>query len=167
MQVAWHLSQFEPQELIRVAVQIERQGVDFYRQLAARVGPGEVQQLFLALAEEEEQHQADFNRLGQDLEITNPRDTYPGEYEDYVRSLVESHIFSDLAALDLVLSTAITPWEALELAMRLEKDSVLFFDGFRQLVKREKQGILNQLIAQEHSHLSRLANLRRQRAADR
>ncbi|GAW91325.1 hypothetical protein [Calderihabitans maritimus] len=50
----------------------------------------------------------------------------------------------------------------LNLAVRLEKDSILFFKSLSGMVKPEKRKIIEDLIAQEELHLSKLAQLRRE-----
>ncbi|MEW6662468.1 MAG: ferritin-like domain-containing protein [Bacillota bacterium] len=155
----WHLSLFEPSELIQVAVEIEKRGAVFYRQLKEKAVSAQVKELLEVLAAEEEQHQADFLSLGQDFSPAEPPEAYPGEYQDYVRSLVETHLFSDAEALERMMEEVSTEKEILKLAARLEKDTILFFNGMRRVVKPEKHEVIEDLIAQEESHLAKLGML--------
>lgn len=155
----WHLSLFEPAELIQVAVEIEKSGAATYRRLQEKTVSAPLKELLAVLAAEEEQHQRDFLALGQDLSLTDPPETYPGEYLDYVRSLVETHLFSDANILEKMVGEARTEKEILILAARLEKDTILFFNGMMRVIKPEKQGLIKTLIAQEENHLTKLGIL--------
>ena len=52
----WHLSQFQPSEIISLAVEVEEKGANFYRRLADKVEAEEVKKLLLYLSTEEEKH---------------------------------------------------------------------------------------------------------------
>ncbi|GAW91324.1 ferritin family protein [Calderihabitans maritimus] len=68
----WHLSLFEPAELVQVAIEMERAGTIFYRRMAERVAHPQIKSLLELLAAEEEKHQEDFAQLGKDLEPVDP-----------------------------------------------------------------------------------------------
>lgn len=155
----WHLSLFEPSELIQVAVEIEKSGAATYRRLQEKTVSAPLKELLAVLAAEEEQHQADFLALGQDFSSADLPETYPGEYREYVQSLVETHLFSDANILEKLVGEARTEKEILILAARLEKDTILFFNGMMRVIKPEKQGVIKSLIAQEENHLTKLGML--------
>lgn len=155
----WHLSLFEPGELVRIAMELEKRGVTFYRQLAQKTVSSPVKDLLELLASEEEQHQLDFAALGGDFEPVDPRESYSGEYLDYVRSLVETHIFNDLVLLERMVSEAQTEKEVLRLAARLEKETILFFISMGHVIKPEKRQVVDDLIAQEEGHLAKIGRL--------
>jgi rubrerythrin len=155
----WHLSLFEPSELIQVAVEIEKSGAATYRRLQEKAVSAPLKELLVVLAEEEEKHQRDFLALGEDYSLADPPETYPGEYQDYVRSLVETHLFSNPKALEDLVEEARTEKDILQLAARLEKDTILFFNGMRRVIKPQKQGVIEGLIVQEENHLVKLGML--------
>jgi len=155
----WHLSLFEPSELIQVAVEIEKRGAVFFRQLKEKAVSAKAKDLLMILAAEEERHHADFLALGQDFSPADLPEAYPGEYQDYVRSLVRTHLFNEAENLEKIAGEIKDEKEVLKLAVRFEKDTILFFNGLRRVVKPEKQAVIVGLIAQEESHLSRLGML--------
>ncbi|MHB1126339.1 MAG: ferritin-like domain-containing protein [Bacillota bacterium] len=158
----WHLSLFEPNELVQIAVEMEKRGAGFYRGQAGKSIGTALRDLLLGLAAEEEKHQSDFTRLGKDLEESNLRETYPGEYLDYIGSLVETHIFSDPVFLDNTITEVQTEKAVLQIAARMEKDTILFFHSMRAVMKPEKQKLLTELIAQEEGHLAKISRLLRE-----
>lgn len=79
-----------------------------------------------------------------------------------MQSLVETHLFRDREGANRLVEETKTEKEVLNLAVRLEKDSILFFKSLSGMVKPEKRKIIEDLIAQEELHLSKLAQLRRE-----
>jgi rubrerythrin len=55
--------------------------------------------------------------------------------------------------------------EALELAIRAEKDSILFYYQMREIMPQRAQPTVNKIIAEEKSHLRQLSELKRKLAA--
>jgi rubrerythrin len=55
--------------------------------------------------------------------------------------------------------------EALELAIRAEKDSILFYYQMRDIMPQRAQPTVNKIIAEEKSHLRQLSELKRKLAA--
>ncbi|MHB1418609.1 MAG: ferritin-like domain-containing protein [Bacillota bacterium] len=159
----WHLSLFEPIELLQIAVEMEKRGYAFYQAQAGKATDSAVRDLLLGLAAEEEKHQSEFAALGEDLEEANLRETYPGEYLDYLGSLLETHVFNDLGYFESSTTKRLTEKDVLQLAARLEKDTILFFYSMSRVVKPEKQSLIAELIAQEEGHLARINRLLRER----
>jgi len=155
----WHLAEFQPSEIIALAVKVEEKGAELYKRLAEKAETDEIKDLLLFLASEEEKHQEDFKDLGKDLEPIDPRETYAGEYLNYVRSTVETHMFIDDKWVEKVIETAASETDVVRLAAIFEKDSILFFTGFKKLLNEKKQGIIEDLIKEEEGHLVKLANI--------
>ncbi|MBM2832592.1 MAG: Rubrerythrin protein [Dehalococcoidia bacterium] len=51
--------------------------------------------------------------------------------------------------------------EALEIGIKAEKDSILFYQEMRELVRRRDRDTVAEIINEERSHLSRLTGLRK------
>lgn len=155
----WHLSQFQPSEIISLAIEVEEKGANFYRRLADKVEAEEVKKLLLYLSTEEEKHKKEFKNLGRDLTSFDPRETYEGEYLEYVQSTVDTHMFANEDLLEKAIETAGGPVDVVKLAISFEKDSILFFHSFRNLVSKEKQEVIDKLIKEEEGHIINLANI--------
>ncbi|MBO8169026.1 MAG: hypothetical protein H0Z35_07575 [Thermoanaerobacteraceae bacterium] len=106
----------QPCEIIDLAVQIEEKGAEFYKKLAEKAETESARELLLFLVAEEEKHQLDFKKLGKDFEAVDPRESYAGEYLDYVRSTVETHMLADLERLEQLLDTAKSEADIIRLA---------------------------------------------------
>jgi len=80
------------------------------------------------------------------------------EYQLYLKALADSIVSptestgAEAAKLD--------PPAALELGLRLEKDSILFYSEMRELVRQPHREVLEQLIEEERTHLRQLTELK-------
>jgi len=158
--ILWHLSTFHPSEIIDLAVEIEEKGVEFYQELAEKAESKRIRDLLLFLASEEKRHATDFKKLGADFEAVTPRESYPGEYLDYVKSVVETHMFNDVDRLGQLIEASNSESDIIALAASFEKDSILFFSSFRRLVGGDKATVIDDLIKEEEGHLVRLSQIR-------
>lgn len=151
---------FRASEIFDFALAIEKNGQAFYQAMAALAKDERVKELFQRLAEEEAQHFQDFGRLKEKVTSYNPPESYPGEYEAYMKALVNSHIFSQKLDPEALAQGISSDQEALDLAIQLEKDALLFFTGLRNLVSYVEVKFVDELLAQERKHLCELHSLR-------
>lgn len=158
----WHLAKFQPKEIIELAVEIEKTGGQFYRDLAAKSAHEQIKKLLLFLAAEEDQHQVRFRELGKDLETVNVPETYSGEYTDYIGSIVDTHMFNDASKNEQMVINAQSGLDIIKLATDFEKETILFLNGFRNLINKDKIGVIEDLIMEEQIHLVKLARLRKE-----
>ncbi|NLG33345.1 MAG: rubrerythrin, partial [Syntrophomonadaceae bacterium] len=81
--------------------------------------------------------------------------TYAGEYEDYVRSLVNSHIFNLNQVEDLVKDIK-SDKDILLFALSFEKDSIVFFQEFKNMGNKVAQEVIEDLINEERGHIKKI-----------
>ena len=154
------LSAFKGLEILTFAVEIEKNGQAFYQAVAGQIEDEATKNLFLDLAKEEAAHIVDFQGLMADVDDYQAKEEYSGEYMDYVKVLVDDHVFSKNIDVAQLAKTAADPLSALTLALRFEKDSILFFSELKRTVFHGHEGVIDELIAKEHGHVRRLAQLR-------
>lgn len=158
----WHISDYQAGRITDLAVQIEKTGGEFYRKLAGKASNEKTKDLLLYLASEEELHQARFAELGRSLAPVNAPESYEGEYYDYLGFTVDSHLFNKTDKLEQLVENAQSSVDIIKLAMEFEKDTILFFNGFRNLVLKGHQSIIDDLIMEEQIHLVKLLRLRKE-----
>ena len=83
----------------------------------------------------------------------------------YLQALVDSAVFTDDMVTSEMAAQADTDARALELAVSAEKDSILFYYGMREIMPRQLQTTVDNIITEEKSHLRQLTDLRRKTAA--
>lgn len=157
--MSWSILKFSGEEIIRLATAIERSGKAFYDAAAQKVDDPEISVLFRNLGREEEKHIGDFQALGENLAGDfAPNESYVGEYGEYIKAIIDNHVFN-INNVDALISDVGVAREALAIALRFEKDSILIFQEFLNVVDDSGKEIVKELIEQEKKHIGMLARL--------
>jgi len=155
-------SLFEAREIVGIAIKIEENGEEFYSRLATVTKHLKVKETFEFLAGEERKHRNSFREIQQRLGEYKPAyESYPGEYLNYVKALAEENIFTKERAGQLLLKKPKAPTAALDTAIGLEKDSILFYNEMKNFVLESEHKPINEIIGQEKEHLRKLSEIKR------
>lgn len=150
---------FSGGEIIDMAIEMERVGVKFYTALAEHASDDEARAMFRWLANEERNHERDFERLREHASsYTLTPESYPGEWQAYVRALIESRTILGEDDINRLAASA-NFVEALKVGIALEKDSIIFYEALREYVPEGERKVVEEIIAQEKEHLRRLADV--------
>ncbi|TVM30067.1 ferritin family protein, partial [Oceanidesulfovibrio marinus] len=118
---------FKANEVAQAAVEIERKGQAFYRNVANAASAQAARDLFTFMAGEEAKHEAIFqalkNRLG---EIEMPAYSNANEYQEYLEALIDSHALFSGGIAERLASEASDMVTAVNIALAFEKDTLLF-----------------------------------------
>jgi rubrerythrin len=143
-------------EVYRVGMCMEQAGLDFYTAMAAKSDDPATKRVFRRLAEDERNHLA----LFESLELATPQGmgAIPEDLDEdisrYVCSIVDGGIFKSLAAMGEVAKRKFDPKKALELALQVEKDAVLYYsEAYRQNPKLVSREAIARLIDEEKRHV--------------
>ena len=148
---------FSDLEGIRIAIEMERRGESFYRH-AARVSKSqETVEMLLSLANEEQHHRAEFERL---LSAECTRESANCAYDD------ETNAYLSAIAADVVFPKGLMalrdegfekPEAVLMHAIASEKDSILFYTEMQtRTLDDHSREIFGEIVRQERGHLYRL-----------
>ena len=152
---------FTGKELINIAVGIEKNGAAYYNAILASLKDDTLRKAFQYLADSEREHIKVFQSMLGSISDYQAPETYSEEYETYLKSLVDSAIFSnEQKAKDIAGEIGSTD-EAIQIALTAEKDSILFYSAMRDLIKRSEQEIVIKIIDEEKSHIRQLLKLRK------
>lgn len=158
-------------EVYRVGICIEQAGLDFYTKMAEKAGDPQTKRVFRKLARDEKEHLAFFESL--DLKTAGSMGARPAgqdaELSKYVCSIVDGGIFKSIGRMEKVARRKFNSESALELALQVEKDAVLYYsEAFRANPKQSAKKALERLINEEKSHVvvisRRLEALRKRNA---
>lgn len=157
--------QFNAEEVLTMAVQIEKNGQDFYRKASKAVDDPQVSTLLSDLAKWESAHEALFESMRSDLSeeerSSTAIDPY-GESVSYLRVMADDHVFkqrSGKPSEDMIGGRSTQ--EIIDLAIRFEKDSLLFFLGIQRLITpRLGKDRIYKVIDEEIGHISYLEKQR-------
>ncbi len=151
---------FSDLEGLRIAVEMERRGVKFYRRAARLTKSAHIAQMLEELAAEEECHERDFSKLMADQcdgRYTEAAACYTGETSAYLSAVAADVVFpgglmevgrrGGFESLPAILTTAIDS----------EKNSILFYSELRDLTGDPgAREAFASVVAQEKVHLARL-----------
>ena len=159
--------EFNLDEVITMAEEIERNGARFYRRAAAISTDPDARKLFEDLAGWEDSHERLFKRWHQEmltpeLEAATVPDPN-GDQELYLQAMAEQHVFTRNLDTEKLVDDAADVQSILSLALDFERDSILFFLGMKAMVPPHLgQDRIDRLVAEEMSHV---AFLRRAQAS--
>ncbi len=157
---------FYGNELINIAIGIERRGIAFYDVLARSTQNVKAREIFQYLVGMERDHIRIFQSMLDEADKYEVPEAYAGEYAAYLQALVDSAVFTD----DTVTSELATQSEndiaAVELGVSAEKDSILFYYEMREIVPKSTRATIDKIIAEEKLHLRQLSELRKMLAAN-
>ncbi|MEA2038583.1 MAG: ferritin family protein [Thermodesulfobacteriota bacterium] len=157
---------FNADEIFEIAEEIERNGAKFYRQMSENFSETPVRELFLDLAAMEDDHEKAFVSMRADLSGQEHKTTIfdpEGESALYLRALADLRVFDKDAQEDFVLPTGLSEQEqmqrVLHTAIGLEKDSIVFYLGMKELVPENLgKDKIDGIIKEEMGHIKLLSN---------
>jgi rubrerythrin len=148
------LNMFSLREVFDLAIQIEKNGEQYYRAAMEKVSNPSLNSMLEWLAEQEEKHQTWFSERKEKLDT---------EGEDLEMAEMGSSILQDILgdqsfSLKEADLSEIEGVEALiELAVEFEKDSILFYEMIGSFIEDfETSEKLNEIIAEENRHIELL-----------
>lgn len=152
---------FNDREGLRIAVEMERRGEEFYRRSARISRNPETVKVLEQLAADEAIHRAEFERLLRGVEVSDA--AYDQETNAYLTAIAADVVFSD-GLMALKQSGFDSPRGALLEAIQSEKDSILFYSELAEIACDDKaRRIFGEIIRQEKGHMRmlqmRLANI--------
>lgn len=151
---------FAGSEIVEMGIQIEKNGKDFYETLVGQSKDEKAKDIFSFLAEEEKKHIETFQRILESVHRYEPPESYPGEYFAYMKALASEHVFTQKDKGEEMAKTTKTDVEAVDLGIKFEKESILFYEGMKKVVPESQIKVVDALIAQENNHLLKLYNIK-------
>lgn len=152
---------FNAGEVFQIAVDIKENAISFYEKAGEALEDADVRKLFAGLAEEEKEHRrkllemrAKFPPQALSPNVNDPQN----ELDAYLKAMADDHVFGSCDSLNRQMSSIKHAGDALRLAMRFEKDSLVFFFGLQDATCEGKdRDLLSLLMKEEHGHIQRLS----------
>jgi len=151
---------FTGSELIEIAINIERNGVAFYQALADKTLNKDARAIYDYLASEEKKHLNTFQGMLNTIGQYQPPEDYAKEYMLYLKSLVDSSVFSNITEAQQKAEKISSEIEALDTGIQAEKDSILFYTEMQNFVRQPDQKTVLKIIDAEKAHLRQLSQLK-------
>jgi rubrerythrin len=141
-------------------VGIEKNGAAFYQALTEKSRGESTQAMYRHLMAEEVKHQKTFLAMLDEVGHYQPPQDYAEAYLVYLKSLVDSSVFTNVDQARQIAAKTSSDQQALDIGIQAEKDSVLFYTEMKNLVKPADQEIITNIIDEERDHLNQLSRLK-------
>ncbi|MHC4778630.1 MAG: ferritin-like domain-containing protein [Planctomycetota bacterium] len=151
---------FNADEILEMAVTIEKNGAAFYRRAAEKAQDPEARTFFNGLVAMEEEHGTRFREFRDRWKVADNRQALFDPDMDaskILKAWADGFIFDirDESVSPVDGSESIE--EILRTAVKAEKDSTVFYLGLREAVKNaEDRAMIDKIIGEEMAHLAEL-----------
>jgi len=152
---------FAGSEVVELGIQIERNGRDFYAILAKQAKEEKARGVFEYLAGEEEKHIRAFEKILGSTEKYEPQGLESDSYFAYMNALAGEYVFTKKDEGKKAAIAIKSSKEALDKGIGFEKDSIIFYEGIKQVVPEYEVKTIEALIREEEKHLLRLIALKK------
>ena len=154
-------------EILDVALEIEKTGRAFYEELSKCAKDKGVQEVVRFMAKEEKNHYETFKVMQEALACQNftPSESYPGEYEAYVKALADSRVFTNERDVREECRRLGNDSDTIQMAIGLEKDSIIFYNEMARFVPESDKRAIAKIVDEERGHITKLWELKTRLAA--
>jgi len=153
---------FKAWELFAVAVEMEKIGERFYRTAGEATPSAEVKKLFNELAVWETHHQKTFSDMEKNIPeelLKNAFTVDSEELEMYLQTFLVNKVFRKNSEFDPEKVKKLSPVEALQAALAVEKDAVVFYATMKGFVPTPKeQAEVEKIVQEEVQHVQLLTS---------
>lgn len=157
--------EFNANEIFEMAIRIEENGAQFYRKAAEFQSDEENRRGLEKLAAMEETHKATFEKMRKDLSAAEKTTTVfdpKNESSQYLAAMADTHGGEGSPAAADRLTGKESMNEIVDIALDLEKESILFYLGLKDLVPAQYgQDKLDKIIDEERRHIIQLNRFRK------
>ena len=150
---------FEGAEIVKFAIQMETNGYEFYRELSAKLAAAPSKALFDSLASQELEHKETFESLLENTGQPTLFESYPGEFDLYLKAYADSYVFTVKRMKDLLKNPRPDEKEAIRFGIDTEKESILYYSGIKEAVRQTERAVIDRIIAEERRHFVLLVGL--------
>ncbi|MGC8545580.1 ferritin-like domain-containing protein [Athalassotoga sp.] len=150
---------YAPNEILEMAIKIERDGEKFYGYLAKNLeNPGK-KELFSYLQSQEAQHAKDFERISKDI-VDDVDPQLWSDAKPYLESIVNGVIFPSYNEM-VSKSKYMNINDIADFALSIEKETIIFYNEILDVSKTEKvRDILRKIIHEELGHVKKLLEIK-------
>ena len=152
---------FSADEVLKMAINIEQNGANFYRKAAGSQKDPAVKEQLIKLAEMEDDHGRTFTKIAEGLDESVRTSVFDeNEVDIYIKAMVDALEVEGAPTIADALMGDESFKEILEMAIDLEKESILFYVGMKMKVpERLGKNNIEEIIQEEVSHAATLQNM--------
>lgn len=142
---------FSKNELIDIAIKIEKNGEQVYLSAIEKVDDGRLRELLKWMAGEEHRHAEWLSNLKDKIEDKGPGTMFKEMGDSLIRDSIGDQAFS-LREVDF--STIGNTGELIDIFVEFEKDTILFYEMMKTFViDKDALALLDKIISEEEAHI--------------
>ena len=149
--------EFNADEILEMAENIERNGARFYRKAAELVEEAGIRKLLEDLAAWEDGHERVFATMRADLAAQERESkVFDPEHETsmYLRAMADGHVFNARIHPADTLTGSESAEDILRMAIGQEKDSIVFYTGLKEMISQTAgKERIEAIIKEEMGHI--------------
>jgi len=146
-----------PHEALEIALRVENEGADFYKNLAESTNSEKQGSVFRFLSSQERRHSETFRTLLKRFDEEAAELVNWDDARAYLEDLTKGAVFP-VRLHDAMNSSDYD--EAIAMAIEVEKKSIAFYMSLVHYVKAETADALGKILAEEEKHIELLEGLR-------
>lgn len=147
-------------DIMQKAIDLEKEGANFYRKLTAEVDIEAVRDVFLKLVADETQHQKDFSVLAKTMKGIMIRSSL-----DLVgiMALVTAKLRDVMKGSELIDMRELNLGQAINIGIHNEREAVRAYSELLKVGHPEFNAVMKKVIGEEQDHLKALEDMKKQR----
>jgi len=154
------VNNFNPQEIVKIAINVEENGKKLYQVLENKAKNEKLKTIFKYLKEQEEIHSKIFQEMLANIGDYIVHEFVLGEFQAYLRAIASEYIFTQELISQKVEKGFGSDIEAVEFGILVEKESILTYSALCECILPGKGVTLNKIISEERKHLISLTILK-------
>jgi rubrerythrin len=147
-------------EVVELAIEIERNGRDFYSVLHDKAGKDDLKEILEYLTAAEDDHIKVFKSIFADGCEREPGEAYNEEYYSFMNALAGQYVFTRKGKGREMAENIANIVDALNMAIGFEKDSILFYQSMVKVVPAKDRDKVESIIEEEKKHLLKLCEFK-------
>jgi len=155
---------YELDDILFIAMKIEKNGEDFYRAVAKRTRNNKIKDLCTRLSNDEKEHGNIF--LGIYNELKNSMHDFSCRFLERIPSLAvvaDQQAFTD-ESIHAMLQQATSEASLLDAAHQSEEETIRFYEDLKTVVAEKYASVVDRIIGEEAGHKDKVSQLRQELA---
>jgi rubrerythrin len=144
-----------------MAIETEKKGTAFYESVANTAKSPAVREFAQRMADAEREHEQTFTAMLPRVETYSPPESYPGEYLNYVDTLLDRDVLPGEEEGKRLAAEAESELQAVDFAIQFEKSTIVFLHEMKNFVPEHQKDVVDKLLDEERSHVVELSQFRK------
>jgi rubrerythrin len=151
---------FSPQEILRIAVKVEENGVKLYESFEKKTTEPKIKGIWRHLKEQDELHRKIFQEMLEKVGDYIVYEFNPGEYDTYIRAIASQYIFVPDLIEKKTKDGFTSNLDAVDFGIFIEKESIFTYTALKEYITTAQLPVIEKIIDEEKKHLIELTLLK-------